>query len=153
MIKLITAVLASFFITHNLFAQPVELMCKGEIETQLLNYKGNGKTQFKSLINLEVTFDPSLYVVNRLFSAELRLSLCELDNSARVKCNCKITDNLINCSYNNETLDSSIVQINRKTGIAKVSENFSFINQTDSSTFTVMRNADIECIAYDRNKF
>ena len=147
------AIFLLILLSHNCFAQTVELICEGEIKTQLINYKGTGKNTWTDEVKIEVTYDSSLFFIKRVFSPQLLVSWCYLDESFKKKCNCGIDNDAITCSLNEEKFGRSLVKINRKTGIAKIVEKTEGINPSDSTIFTSNISGDIACRSYDKNKF
>ena len=63
--KIATKLFLIFFIVfHQVsFAQTVELICEGEIETKLTNYKGGGKIYWKNEMKLEVSIDNKSIII------------------------------------------------------------------------------------------
>lgn len=151
--KKILLYLIIYFSNQVSFAQTVELICEGEIETRLINYKGGGKAYWTSEIKLEVSIDNNLNLIKKVFSKNLLLSLCYLDDSMKDKCTQQINNDYIEYSFNHEIFGQSLVKINRKTGIALILENSSHANLSDSSMFTERKRSEIECKKFDKNKF
>lgn len=135
------------------YAQTVELVCAGEMQTQLRGYKGIGRTNWTDEIKLEVSFLPKSKSVKRAYTNKLLLSLCYLDSSVKKQCTCLVNDDDIACNFKDEKLGQSSFSINRKTGTGKLLESSTWKNPDDESTFIQEKSAEISCQVFDKNKF
>lgn len=152
MSRILAFVILSGFATVN-FAQTVELVCVGEIQTRLSGYMGAGRTNWTDDIKLEVAFLPKSKTVKRAYTSHLLLSLCYLDASVKKQCTCLVNDDNIACVYKDAELGQSSISINRKTAIAKVFESSTFKNPDGKSTFTQEKSAEVSCQVFDKNRF
>lgn len=135
----------------DLFAKPVSLLCKGEVQ-----YAGEGPTSR----TYEVEFDDQK---NDLLSMTKELSMgCTLDvndeHSKALSCNCKVTKEEISCR--SVVLGKKFVShrhednftISRKTG--RLTTSYSFIGKdVNGANFSFFRSGELTCEKFTSKKF
>jgi hypothetical protein len=142
----------AFALPSFTYAQNIEIVCGGEVETTLNGYTGGGARNWKRETKLEVTFDQRQKSISRAFSSNFTFSVCFLDKAALANCSCGVTEDVIGCSFKHESLGHSMFSINRKTGGGLMLETATY-KSGDSNSYEAHRRAEISCQVFDKNKF
>jgi hypothetical protein len=130
------------------------------MEWQISNSVGyKGKASGEREVNVEISLEKTNLKtsVRRLFSAELDVSLCYIEQTRkalRQSCGCSVDADEIHCSLHAESENfSSMLTISRKTAIAKILQKREIGKKDSELWYTVSEHANVQCKVFEENKF